>query len=305
MKQISIKILFILLIISPFKVKASTLDLKMSCPKTAYQEDTIECQITYTNEISLNAIIVKYKLPQEIKYQELKVNTNWNSYYKDKNGFVLGSTTNTNNNIATLKLKISPTAQVNKEYKLELTDIDASDTNFNSISKENFMTTIKIIKKENDNQTSDNNDIQSSNSSLNKDTKEELNNDSKLKSIKLSYGTINFSKDIFEYKIAVPNNVTNINIEAIPNFEKANVTIDKPNELIVGINLVTITVEAEDKTISKYIIIIDREKKLTESDIIEESVNSILPNLNYLIYIIIFILIILSFIIIKRRNSHH
>lgn len=308
MKQKSIKILLMLLILIPFKVKASTLDIKLSCPKTAYQEETINCQITYTNELLLNAIIVKYNLPQEIEYQTLLPNTNWIIYYKSKKGFVLGSTSNNNTVIATLSLKISNNAQVNKEYQIELTDIDVSDTEFNSLSLDNAKTIIKIISKEtttdiNNNQTdTNNNQIYPNTNQENNNTNTELklNNDSKLKSLILSYGTINFKPYIFEYKITVPNNVTTINIDAIPNSAKSTITIDKPTKLIVGTNKITITVEAEDKTTSKYIIIINREKELTNNDIIEDNGNSISPKINNLIYIIIIILIIIITMIINK-----
>ena len=303
MKQISIKILFILLMILPFEVKASTLNLKLSCPQTAYLGDTIDCQIVYTNEISLNAIIVKYKLPQDIKYQNLVINKNWNNYYKDKNGFVLGSSTTVNNDIATLKLEISSTAQINKEYQIGLANIDASDINFNSISSENIISTIKIVQKETSkNSTNNNNQTPNNDQITDNNQKEELelNNDSKLKSIKLSYGNINFNSDVFEYIITVPNNVNNINIEATPSSPKAIVTIEKPNKLKIGTNKIIITVEAEDKTISKYIILINKEEEYKETSISQDNGNSALPNIKNIVYLLILVLIILISIIINK-----
>lgn len=322
MKKVLLKILLINLILIPFKVNASTLNINLSCPPTAYPSETISCKITYTNELTLNALIIKYSLDEYFSYQDLNLNTTWNSYYQDKTGFVIGSTTIENNDVATLKLKISNKIKTNQDYQIELQDIDASDQNFNSITIPNVSTTIKVISKESkdennnsnkDDQSKKNNEENNDNTN-NKDDKKNLDtqnddsteeaiilsNDSKLKSIKLSYGNINLKKDIFEYKLIIPNNINNISIEAEPNSFKAKVTINKPTELEVGLNKITITVEAEDKTSSTYIILITREDLEEEpyTDLTKSS--NLFQNINCLTYTVALIFIILALFIIKK-----
>ena len=299
MKQI-FKIITLLLIITPLKSKA--LELNLNCPKEAYPNETINCVLTYENEITLNTLIIKYTLPKEITYQDLILNSNWESYYQSNKGTVLGSTTTTNNTITTLTLKISKNIETNKEYTISLTNIDASDKNFNSLTTEDITTTIKIIPTPSpttESATQENNQPPTPT----EEKEEILDNDSKLKSITLSYGKINFDPNTFEYKITVPNSVTNITIEAIPNSDKSTITIDKPIELIEGNNKITITVEAEDKTTSKYIIIINRE--IFPSNIETTPTNSKTLNidLKYLIPIIIILLLIIIILIIKTINN--
>lgn len=308
-----LKFLLIVLIIFPLQIKASTLDIKIACPETAYPNDTIECKLTYTNELSLNALIAKYKLPSIIEYKDLTLNNAWNNYYNSNTGFVIGSETTSNNDIGTIKLKVSNNVKEYKEYTIELNSIDASDTNFNSISQNNITTTIKIIKKEESNHsTNDNNNKQPQNDKENAPVEKEetnLDNDSKLKSIELSYGKINFDPNIFEYKIIVPNEITTISIEAIPNSEKSKVTIEKPQELNIGDNKITIITEAEDKSISKYIIIVTREEKIEDIIINKEEGNSEAPNLNNITYLIILIAVILIIILfqkmLKRKSNNN
>lgn len=81
--------------------------------------------------------------------------------------------------------------------------------------------------------------------------------DSTLKEIKLSEGNIDFKADVLEYKVNVKYEVEKFEIKATANSEKSKVTIEGDKNLVVGENVFTITVEAENgkQTIYKITVV--------------------------------------------------
>ena len=79
------------------------------------------------------------------------------------------------------------------------------------------------------------------------------NSDITLKELSLSCGNIDV-----DYKIDT------VKVKAIPNSNKAIIKIDKPDKLEVGENFITITVTAEDGTVGKYVIVINKGEKLSD-----------------------------------------
>ena len=76
-----------------------------------------------------------------------------------------------------------------------------------------------------------------------------------LKSITLSSGTLNFDKDIFEYKINVDYNTKELLISAIAEEKTSTVEVVGNKELVVGENIYKIKVLAENKSERIYTII--------------------------------------------------
>lgn len=78
--------------------------------------------------------------------------------------------------------------------------------------------------------------------------------DKALKSLKITEGTLEpeFNPETTKYSVTVPNNVEQAKIEALANDEKATVTITGNEKLIIGSNMVKITVTAEDGTTRIY-----------------------------------------------------
>lgn len=81
-----------------------------------------------------------------------------------------------------------------------------------------------------------------------------------LSSIRLSDGEINFSKDVTNYKISVPHDVTKINVVATAEDSKSKVSVVAPN-LVVGDNIIKITVTAENGQSKIYKIDVKRLEK--------------------------------------------
>lgn len=93
---------------------------------------------------------------------------------------------------------------------------------------------------------------------------EKKSTDSSLSALAVEEGTINpeFNKDVKEYAITVPNEITKINITATPTDSKATVSITEYEELQEGENAITISVTAEDGTTkTDYIIKVTRQRK--------------------------------------------
>lgn len=97
------------------------------------------------------------------------------------------------------------------------------------------------------------------------ETKEEKKStDSTLSSLSIAEGAITpeFNKDVKEYAITVPNEVTKLNITATPTDSKASVSVTEYEELKEGENTITISVTAEDGTKkTDYVIKATRQKK--------------------------------------------
>lgn len=93
-------------------------------------------------------------------------------------------------------------------------------------------------------------------------TKPKKSSDATLSTLTAKEGTISpeFSKDVKEYTLTVPNEITEINVTATPTDSKATAKVDGNKELKEGENPVTITVTAEDGTASKYTINVIRQR---------------------------------------------
>ena len=70
--------------------------------------------------------------------------------------------------------------------------------------------------------------------------------------------TPEFSKDITEYTVQVGTDVTELQLDAIPEDEKAKVKVDGNTDLKDGENKVTITVTAEDESTTVYTLTVNK-----------------------------------------------
>lgn len=98
------------------------------------------------------------------------------------------------------------------------------------------------------------------NNPTNTTTETKKSSDSSLSSIAVAEGVIlpEFNKDIKEYSITVPNEVTAINIAATTTDNKAFYSVVGNTDLKEGENIVTITVRAEDDSTTDYVIKVTR-----------------------------------------------
>ena len=162
-------------------------------------------------------------------------------------------------------------------YTINLTgDITDGSTDVNTKIGKSVTVTVKA-KQTNPSNTGGNSNGSSSNggnttkkpntnnSTKPTETKEEKKStDSTLSSLSIAEVAITpeFNKDVKEYAITVPNEVTKLNITAIPTDSKASVSVTEYEELKEGENTITISVTAEDGTTkTDYVIKATRQKK--------------------------------------------
>lgn len=112
--------------------------------------------------------------------------------------------------------------------------------------------------------------------------------DNTLKSLIVNDGMIkpNFNKDISNYSIIVPNQVTSLNLKAIANDPKAKVVINGNSNFQIGSNVVTIRVTADDGSVRNYVINVERSEKESQNKLEQLVINggSIKPNFNPDVY---------------------
>ena len=92
--------------------------------------------------------------------------------------------------------------------------------------------------------------------------------DATLKKLDIGGFTLNptFKSNVNTYSIKVKNNITGLDVTAIPNHEKAKVSISGNKNWKEGTNTVTIKVTAEDGSVNNYIINVERETSNNNKD---------------------------------------
>ncbi len=82
-------------------------------------------------------------------------------------------------------------------------------------------------------------------------------NNNTLKSLTIDGYELDFVSNVNEYSLSVNNEISKLNVTAIANDTKSKVEISN-TDLVVGMNEITITVEAEDGSINKYVLKVKR-----------------------------------------------
>lgn len=77
-----------------------------------------------------------------------------------------------------------------------------------------------------------------------------------LKDLTINGEDIDFEKDIIEYEYFVGDDITELDIEAIPELDSSTVEIEGNKDFVDGENIVTITVKAEDGSEKIYTIVV-------------------------------------------------
>ena len=138
--------------------------------------------------------------------------------------------------------------------------VSAKDLNGNDVSIATVSHTINLQhpddKPKQDNNTSNGTN---NNSKSTKETKK--SNNAFLKTIDIGNNNLNtnFDKNLFEYSVVVPFEVDELNINFETENNKATTDVNGNKDLVVGENIVTILVKAEDGTKKEYKILVTKE----------------------------------------------
>ena len=177
--------------------------------------------------------------------------------------------------LATYTFK-APTVATDTTYAVTFTATAMEDENFNPVANSTTTATIKVKAPatptnppsggtSGGSSSSGNNNSGSSNKpTTSTEPEEKKSNDSTLKGVLIEgyelYPT--FDTNTREYNLRVTNDITKITIVPTVNHEKASYKIEEATEeLVVGKNVITIIVTAEDGTTSNYVINVTRERE--------------------------------------------
>lgn len=246
----------ILSVISITSVKATNIDVSITCPSTIYKEDAINCSISSNaSNGALSGIKGNFEITNGT-YSSFTAGGSWVVYASNSNGFVIGNTSGgiTGNSILGT-LKITPTANVGEQIKIKLTNLNASDTDYNDIDIANKEAIVKVVEKEikdNNNGNSNNNN----NNNNNNKPKEEVY----LDTLAVEGYNIGFTKNKYVYDLEVTEDIESVNILATSKYSVSGIgkkALDKE------VNVISIIV-SNGNTKRTYTINIKKVKEVTD-----------------------------------------
>lgn len=242
----------ILSVISITSVKATNIDVSITCPSTIYKEDAINCSISSNaSNGALSGIKGNFEITNGT-YASFTAGGSWVVYASNNNGFVIGNTSGGITGKSILgTLKITTTANVGEQIKIKLTNLNASDTDYNDIDIANKEAIVKIVEKE----KKDNNN-NNGNSNNNNKPKEEVY----LDTLAVEGYNIGFTKNKYVYDLEVTEDIEYVNILATSKYNVSGVgkkTLDKE------VNVISIIV-SNGNTKRTYTINIKKVKEVTD-----------------------------------------
>lgn len=244
----------ILSVISITSVKATNIDVSITCPSTIYKKDAINCSISSNaSNGALSGIKGNFEITNGT-YASFTAGGSWVVYASNNNGFVIGNTSGGITGKSILgTLKITTTANVGEQIKIKLTNLNASDTEYNDIDIANKEAIVKVVEKE----IKDNNNGNSNNNNNNNNKpKEEVY----LDTLAVEGYNIGFTKNKYVYDLEVTEDIEYVNILATSKYNVSGVgkkTLDKE------VNVISIIV-SNGNTKRTYTINIKKVKEVTD-----------------------------------------
>ena len=255
LKKISILLIFISIIILSKKSLATTISVSPTSPKKG-QSVKITVSVPNVNTVDLTATISGAGTSGTIRIVDGSMTGDPRTFSKSIT--VTPTTTGTIN----VAISSSSNAVLNGQYvsgivtsrSINVTEPETPKPSTGGNSNGGSSNGGNTTRKPNTN-----------NSTKPTETKEQKKStDSTLSSLSIAEGAITpeFNKDVKEYAITVPNEVTKLNITATPTDSKATVSVTEYEELKEGENIITISVTAEDGTTkTDYVIKATRQRK--------------------------------------------
>lgn len=257
----------------PAQANALTGSTSINCSKTTITpNESTTCTITGTSSDDVSAISAQLTSNGVINISSISTSSIWQGN-GDGGDIQLYTDSNKNGTFAIATFAI--TASSEGVGTINLNSINFADSSFNdnAVSAKSFIITVKNEEQPQNNPTNDttNNNVVNNNPTNNTvntninnnnsstvDTTPTLSSDTSLKSITLSEGNIEFSKDTKEYFIEVTYDIEELEISAEATDSKATVTLPDDLKLKIGDNSFEIIVIAEDGTRDIYTINVTR-----------------------------------------------
>ena len=180
------KILLIgLLGIIPTTANAAGFSVNINCPSTSSAGAQISCNISATpSGVTLNGVNGTFNLGSGLTFKGFTASSGFSDYSGgSSSGFVLGKTSgfSSTTTLGTLNVAIPSDATSNQTYTVGLTNVAASDTEYNDYNANSVSATIRIKSNEN-----------------------------RLSSLSISGGSINFNPDTTSYSTTINSQTATI-----------------------------------------------------------------------------------------------
>lgn len=217
----------IIFLICFFLFLNSSYALTLTCPKIASPNEKISCKIEDEEYIGLK---LNYEFDKYFTYKNFS-NSTWKKYYSSNIGFSISNINTPNKLEANLELEIDKNTNLNQEYLIKLTNIEAVDNNYQHIKLKDIDSRIKIVS-----------------------------NINTLKQLEVSKHKLNpsFNSNTTKYKLSTKDN--KIIIKAIPTDKEAKVSGDVGEQkLDYGSNIFTINVTSVKGEVKTYYLYVTRE----------------------------------------------
>lgn len=218
-----------LFVFSPLIAKAGSINLSLNCPESGKAGETISCSISASSSANINGVTANYNFDSEVSFVSFTPSNGLSNYGSSVKGFAVGNTNGVGNstNVGTLKVTLPSNATSNQTYKIGLTNVGGSDTNFDDLSGSSVSKSVRI--------------------------KSNINT---LSSLSISGANINFSENNTSYSATVSSET--IVISATAKDSRASVSGTGTKTLNYGNNTFNITVTSEDGNKKVYTISVNR-----------------------------------------------
>ena len=125
-----------------FMMMNSSWAVTLSCPEVASPGEEIKISI---KESEYNGLKVKYNFDSNFIYRDMIINSSWSSYYDGVDGFSIGNVNNQDSLVMDINVRVDMNALVNKDYTLELVDIEGNNNEYKSVSLDDVSCIIKLL----------------------------------------------------------------------------------------------------------------------------------------------------------------
>ena len=119
-----------------------SLALTLTCPEVASPGEEISIRV---EETEFNGVKVKYKFDSSFVYRDSKINSSWKSYYDGVNGVSVGNVNNSDKLLMDINLKVNMDAVLNKDYVLELVDIEGNNSFDKMVNLDNVSCKVRLV----------------------------------------------------------------------------------------------------------------------------------------------------------------
>lgn len=221
---------------SPLIAKAGSINLSLNCPESGKAGETISCSVSASSSANINGVTANYNFGSGVSFVSFTPSSGLSNYGSSVRGFAVGNTNGVGNstNVGTLKVTLPNSATSNQTYKIGLTNIGGSDTNFDDLSGSSVSKSVRI--------------------------KSNINT---LSSLSVSGASINFSENNTSYSTTVSSET--IVISATAKDSRASVSGTGTKTLNYGNNIFNVTVTSEDGNKKTYTISVNRPKPASDN----------------------------------------